>query len=84
MLPVYVTTLAIVALVFLYMIRVEVAWKALVKRRARIEREYYRKVCLGDADAVAWANAQNETMPGFDRMVFSLHKWKYEQFFKEI
>lgn len=71
-----------VLLVFLYMLRIEVAWRAIVKRRVRIEREYYRKVCLGDADAVAWANEQNEAMPSFDRMIFSLNKWKYEQFFK--
>lgn len=73
------------ALVALYIIRVEVAWRILVKRRARIERECNRKVCLGESykSARAWADGKHAEVPSLDRMAFSLLRWKYEHYFKE-
>lgn len=83
MLPIYLTVTAIIALPFLYFLRIEVAWRILVKRRAMIERECNRKICLGESykSARAWADGKHAEVPSFDRMIWSVWCWRYEDYF---
>lgn len=85
MLLVYLPTIVILSLVFLYLARVEIAWRITVKRRAMIERECHRKICLGESykSARAWADGKHAEVESLDRMIFSLLHWSYEGFFGE-
>jgi len=84
MFPAYATLLTILGLIFLYVVRVDFAYRTTVKRQSRIYLEMTKRGGSQNKEALAWANEQYAKIPSYNCLMVDLRNWTYNDVFKDF